>query len=259
MTRTATAIPATTELARNAVGSDRDMVAGQDRWTGLFRVAGLCAVATGILIPLQIVAFILWPLPEGGVAEWFELFADNALVGLISFDLVMLLEEVMLVPIILALYVLLRQRGQSLALIATGLWLLSVALFIASNTGFDMLALSTHYASASSDADRAMYLTAGQAALTSYMEYGTSFTVAYVLGSLAGVLVGVAMLRSRIFPAFAGWAVLVANILGFGLFIPTIGVPLSIVSVLMLIAWYVAVGWTLLRLDPAAAHRKGDL
>lgn len=251
MTRTAMTMPAARDLGRAAV-AQAEVRTGHQQWTGLFRVAAVSALATGILIPLQIVAFILWPLPQGGVVEWFDLFADNAVIGLISFDLVLLVEEVLLVPIILALYILLRRRSQSLALITTSLWLLSVALFIGSNTAFDMLALSNQYASASSEAERATYVAAGQAALTSYMEYGTSFTAGYVLASLAGVLAGVAMLRSRVFPALAGWAVLIANVLGFALFIPTIGVVLSIVSVVVLVAWYLAVGWTLLRLDPHA-------
>jgi hypothetical protein len=218
------------------------------RWAVLFRIAGFGALLTAVLIPLQVVAFIVWPLPEGGVTAWFETFQDSALIGLISFDLVLLIEEVLLVPIILALYVLLRARSASLALIATATWLLSVALFIGSNTAFDMLALSNHYASAASDAERAIYVAAGQGALTSYMEYGTAFTMAYVLGSLSGVLIGVAMLRSPVFSRVAGWAVVIANLLGFGLFIPTVGVFLSLVSVVILVVWYALVGWWLVRL-----------
>jgi membrane protein implicated in regulation of membrane protease activity len=57
------------------------------------------------------------------------------------------------------------------------------------------------------------------------------------------------MLRSGVFPAIAGWAAIAANVLGLALFAPGVGVLLSIVSVLILIAWYAAVGWRFLRLD----------
>ena len=80
------------------------------------------------------------------------------------------------------------------------------------------------------------------------MEYGSSFVVGYTLASLAGILIGAAMLRSAVFPRFAGWAAIVANVLGFGVFLPGIGVLLSIVSVVILIAWYAAIGWRLLHL-----------
>lgn len=220
-------------------------------WTLLFPVAGVGAMLTALLIPLQIVAFIVWPLPEGGVVEWFELFQASALIGLVSFDLIILLEEMLLIPLVLALYVLLRRTSASLALMAAGAWFVSIALFVGANTGFEMLALASGYAEAASEAERATYLAAGQAMLTAYMEQGSSFVVGYVLASLAGILIGVAMLRSTTFPRLAAWAAIAANVLGFGLFLPGIGVLLSIVSVFILIAWYGLVGWRLLRL-PAA-------
>ncbi len=243
-------------MAQNALAAptyrvtqaEQALASGQTDWRLLFRAAGIGAVLTAILIPLQVVAFIVWGLPQGGVLEWFQLFQDDPVVALISYDVVMLIEEVLLVPIIIALFVVLRRSSRSLAAMATGLWLVSVALFIASNTAFDMLALSSGYAEASTQAERAAYLAAGQAALTGYMEYGTAFVMGYVLASVAGILVGVAMLRSATFPAIAGWVAIVANLLGLALFVPSIGVWLSIGSVLLLIVWFAVVGWRLLRL-----------
>jgi hypothetical protein len=222
--------------------------ANDQRWRALYRVAGIGALVTALLVPLQIVAFIVWPLPEGGVVEWFEMFGESPFIGLVSFDLVILLEEILLIPIVLALYVLLRRTSESLMLITAAMWLVSVALFVGSNTGFEMLALANGYADAATAADRATYLAAGQAMLSAYMDQGSSFVVGYLLASIAGLLVGVAMLRTDAFPRIAGWAVLVANVLGFGLFVPGTGVFLSIVSVLILVAWYAVVGVVMVRL-----------
>ena len=235
-------------MAARASVAAMDSTTGAARWRLLFAVAGIGALLTALLIPLQIVAFIVWPLPDGGVTEWFELFQDSPFIGLVSFDLVILLEEVLVIPIVLALYVVLRRSSNSLALMAGGMWFVSIALFVGSNTGFEMLALSDGYADAATQAERATYLAAGQAMLTAYMGQGSSFVVGYVLASLAGILIGIAMLRSTVFPRIAAWAAIVANVLGFGLFLPGIGVPLSIVSVFILIAWYALVGWRLLRL-----------
>ena len=226
----------------------REATAAASPWRLLFRVAAIGALLTALLIPLQVVAFIVWPLPAGGVLEWFDLFQESAFIGLVSFDLVILLEEILLIPIVLALYVVLRRSGESVVLIAAGMWFVSIALFVGANTGFEMLALSDGYAEAGSEAERASYVAAGQAMLSAYMEQGSSFVVGYVLASLAGILVGVAMLRSSVFPRVAAWAAIVANVLGFGLFLSGIGVLLSIVSVVILIAWYATVGWRLLRM-----------
>ena len=243
-------------MAQNALAAptyrvtqaEQEVASGQAGWRLLFRVAGIVALLTAILIPLQVVAFIVWGPPEGGVLEWFQLFQDDPVVALISYDLVMIIEEVLLVPIVIALFVVLRRSSRSLAAMATGLWLVSVALFIASNTAFDMLALSSGYAEAST-AGRARRLSRRRAGRPCrFMEYGTAFVVGYVLASVAGVLVGVAMLRSAVFPALAGWVAIVANLLGLALFVPGIGVWLSIGSVLLLIVWFAVVGWRLLRL-----------
>ena len=182
------------------------------------------------------------------MVQWFEVFQDSALIGLISFDLAILLEEVLLVPIILAMYVLLRRTSESLMLIAAALWLLSVALFIGSNTGFEMMALSNGYAAAGTEAGRAAYVAAGQAMLAAYMQQGSSFVMGYLLAATAGTLVGIGMLRNRVFSRVAAWAAIIANILGLGLFLPGYGVLISLGSVVILIVWYLLIGRRLLQL-----------
>jgi hypothetical protein len=52
-------------------------------------VAGGAALLTALLIPLQVVAFIVWPLHEGGAADWFAVFREHPIRGLISYDLLM--------------------------------------------------------------------------------------------------------------------------------------------------------------------------
>ena len=230
----------------------RAAAVNEHRWVALYRVAGVSALLTGVLIPLQILAFVAWPPPQGEVVQWFEVFQDSAFIGLISFDLAILLEEVLLVPIILAMYVLLRRTSESLMLIAASLWLLSVALFIGSNTGFEMLALSNGYAAAGTEAGRVVYVAAGQAMLAAYMQQGSSFVMGYLLAAVAGTLVGIGMLRNRVFSGVAAWAAIVANVLGLGLFLPGIGVLVSLGSVAILIVWYLLVGWRLVRLPTSS-------
>jgi hypothetical protein len=228
-------------------------VAGVDvedaRWGGLFRAAAVGALLTGLLIPLQVVVFVVWPNPEGAAADWFELFRENPIRGLVSYDLLILLEEVLLIPIVLALYVLLRRRSESLMLVASAVWFVSIALFIGSNTGFEMLTLAGRHAEAATDAERAAFLASGEGLLAAYMGMGTSFIMGYSLASIAGILAGIAMLRTPLFGRLAAWAAIVANALGLALFLPGIGVFLSLVSVLILVAWYLGIGWRLAHLQ----------
>ena len=121
-------------------------------WKGLYKVGGAAALITAVLIPIQIIVFVAWPPPlEGTVIDWFTLFQDNWLLGLLGLDLLIVVEEVLLVPILLAFYVALRRASESLMAIATTLWLVGLALFIASNPAFEMLSLSQGYAAATTE------------------------------------------------------------------------------------------------------------
>lgn len=218
-------------------------------WNALYRVAGAAALITAVLLPVQIATFIIWTPPiDGTVAEWFTYFDDSPVVAMLNFDLLLIVEMVLLVPIVLALYLLLRKGSQSLMLIGTALWLMSAVLYIAGNTAFEMLSLSSGYAGAVSDAERAIYLAAGQAMLASWIDGGSAWTMGYVLGSVAGILVGVGMLRAVVFSRWAAYAIIAASLMGLAIFIPVIGIPLSLGSVVVIIAWYALVGWRLLQL-----------
>ena len=63
------------------------------------------------------------------------------------------------------------------------------------------------------------------------------------------------MVRARLFGLAAGRLLVVANVIGLGIFVPGIGVALALGSVLILWAWYVLLGWRLARL--ARPHAMG--
>jgi hypothetical protein len=251
MTNLAATIPRSATVATQA-----NLGAAKTRYAALYRAAGAGAIVTALLIPLQVIAFIVWPPPGAGAAEWFAVFRENPVRGLVSYDLLILLEEALLIPIVLALYTLLHGRSASLMLVAAGFWFVSIVLFIGANTGFEMLTLATRNAEATDDAARAAYLAAGEGMLAAYMGNGTSFVVGYLLASVAGILVGFAMLRTPVFHPAAAYAAIVANVLGFGLFLPGIGVLLALVSVVILCIWYAAIGWRLIRMPEALNRRR---
>lgn len=209
-------------------------------WRPLYRVGGLAALITAVLIPTQIIVFIVWPPPfEGTASEWFSLFQDNWLLGLLSLDLLLLVDYILLVPIVLALYVALRRASESLMAVATALYFVALAVYFASNTAFEMLSLSEGYAAATTDAQRAVYLAAGQTMLATFE--GTAFQVSYVLASVAGIMIGAVMLRSKVFGRVAAFALILGDVIGLGLYIPTIGIFLSVISVPILWVWYVLI------------------
>jgi hypothetical protein len=136
--------------------------------------------------------------------------------------------------------------------IATALALFGTVLHLTSNTAFEMLSLSHGYAAATTDWQRSLFLAAGEATLAAY--YGTTFHVSYVLGYLAKLVIGVVMLRSSIFGKATAYVGIMAGIVGLGNYVPSIGLVLSILSVVLIAIWNVLIARTLLTLGRDASQ-----
>lgn len=214
--------------------------------SGLPRLAAAAAAASAVLLPIQVGVFLVWPPPlDGTAADWFALLADNRLAGMVDLDLLLVLDNVLLVPILLALFVVLRRLREPMMVIATAAGFLGVIMFIAMNPAVQMVGFSEDYAAATSDAARANAVAAGEAVLANWQ--GTAFHVGYLLGSLAGILIGVVMLGSSVFGRVTAWLAILANTAGLGLYLPGVGVYVAVFSVLFLEIWYLLVSRALWR------------
>jgi hypothetical protein len=223
-----------------------DAETADSHWKGLYRVRGTAALIIVVLYLIQIIIFIAWP-PPSTVTGWFTLFQNNWLLGLFDLDLLSLVDYALMSLMFLSLYFALRRANGSFMAIALTLGLVGIAVYFASNTAFSMLSLSEQYAAATTDAERAVLLAAGQAMLAIYQ--GTAFNVSYVLVSIAPLIISVVMLRSNIFSKATGYVGLLANVLGLAYFLPAVGVFLSLVSVLGLMIWYILISRKLFQLE----------
>ena len=221
------------EAAVNRAPPDR-------RWAPLCRIAAAAAFVSALFIPIQVVVFLVWAPPLDGTAvDWFTLLHNHRIAGLVDLDLLLVADNVLLIPVLLALYVVLRRAHESVMTLAVALGFVSIMMYIASNPAVQMAALADRYAAASSNDQRATAEAAGEAMLA--MWQGTAFHSAYLLGSLAGILIGVVMLRSAVFSTTTAWLAILANTLGLGLYVPGVGVYIAVFSVLFLEAWYLLI------------------
>jgi hypothetical protein len=231
-------------------------------WRPIYRVAGWCAACTAVLIPVQVAVFLAWPPPLDGTAvDWFSLLRSHRLAGLVDLDLLLVVDNVLLIPLLLALYLVLRPTHPAAVLLATAAGLTSVVLYVATNPALAVAALADRHTSATTEAARTGAVAAADAALATWQ--GTAFHTAYLLGSAAGIAFGVVMLRTTVFTRATGWLAIAANTVGLGLYLPGIGVYISVFSVLFLEIWYLLLAHRLLasrdaglwRIWLAAAHR----
>lgn len=166
------------------------------RWNWLYKVGGTAALIMAIFIPIQTIVFVTWP-PPSTVIGWFTLFQNNRLLGLLDMDLLLIVDQVLMVLVLLALYAALKRFSESFMAIALTLALVGIASYFASTAAFEMLSLSDQYAAATTEVQRSMFLAAGQAMLAIWQ--GTAFDVGYVLEGVALLIIAIVMLRSTLF------------------------------------------------------------
>jgi hypothetical protein len=148
------------------------------------------------------------------ILDWFELFNENAFMGLRNLGLLNIFFNLLAIPIYLALYGVHRKhRLGPFAALAAIISFLGIAVFLATNRAFPMLALSQQYAAATTEAERLILAAAGQAMLAVGRSHTPGTFLAFLLAESAAVLISIVMLRSQIFSKAAAYA----GIVGFGL------------------------------------------
>jgi hypothetical protein len=241
----------------DGTGSDG---ATASKWSGLYRAGGVACLVMVAVMVTGAITFMISPPPTGDVTEWFALFNRNGLLGMMDMDLVMLVGYAALIPVVAGLYALLHRRSESVMALSATSAVVAIATHFASSRVFEMLALSRQYAVAATDAQRAALLAAGQSMLTTYLGsfggpavlggwnfQGTAFNVSYVLWAAAGIAISAVMLRGDEFGKVVGWVGIVGFAAALGLFLPVVGVPLSLVSILLQLAWFVLLARGLFR------------
>jgi hypothetical protein len=205
-------------------------------WNKLCRLGGIMALIVVAIIPVQIIIFGLWPPPKE-VLGFFELFQRNWFLGLLSLDLLYLVNNILLAFVYLALFAALRKTKAYAMFIALVLGFIGIAVYYSSTAAFEMLSLSKQYFATSDAQLQQQLLAAGQAIHEGYK--GTAFNVYYILNGIALVIIGFAMLND---PAktFSKRTAIWGLISAFLMTIPsTFGIVGLIFSIASLVPWIV--------------------
>ncbi|RPI84323.1 MAG: DUF4386 family protein, partial [Chloroflexi bacterium] len=166
--------------------------------------------------------------------------------GLIGFEFLMVIYAIISIPIALALYFTLKNVSPSFTALYAALNLVCVLAFIVARPVFEMLSLSDGYAAATTDVQRSSFLILGQSLVNTF--HGTAFHVSYILGSLSGLIISLVMLKSRIFSKNTAYFRIASSICDFGLYVPGIGMYISMFSVIFLFIWNIMIARRLLQL-----------
>jgi hypothetical protein len=216
-----------------------DVEAADGHWNWLYKIAGVAALISVVIILLEVIRNIASP-PPSTVVGWFTLFQSNKFLGLLAFELLIIISNALAIPMYLAFYIALRRVSQSFMIIALALGLIGIAAVFAARPAFEMLYLSDQYAAATTDVQRSMFLVAGEMVLVTFN--GTASQVSYVFAAIALITISVVMLRSGIFSKITGYVGIITNVLALGFYLPEIGIIFGLISVLpFLIIWNILI------------------
>ena len=209
------------------------------------RIAAWAAITMVALVPLQIIVYAISPPPES-VIGWYELFERNRLVALVDLDLVLLIDYFLAGLVFFGLWVTMRGTSPVAMGVVLVLELLAIATYVASNPAIEMMSLAERYATASTEVRRMQLVAAGEATMASWT--GTAFVTSYLLSAVATLLASVVMLRTATFGRVTGIIGIVYGALNL---VPssagTLGLVLSLASLIPMLAWLLLVARGLLR------------
>jgi hypothetical protein len=203
------------------------------QWSGLVVTGAWAAVASVVLIVVQVVIYLLWPIPET-TRGLFEVLVANPLRGLLALDLLYVLSNLLAYLLYFALAVVLWRVSRSAVVVALAFGVLGMAAYMASPRPVEMLQLARSYAQAD-PAEQVALLATGEGMLATWM--GTAFDIYYLFNLVTLLVFALLMYRSDVFtrPA-AVWGLVAAALMAVPSNFGTVGLVFALAS---LVPWAV--------------------
>jgi hypothetical protein len=209
----------------------------------LFTIGGVAAILQLVsILSYSVVIGMLGPKPTSA-EEYFAVYQSSVLEAFLRGDFLLMILIGLYLGTFPALYAALHRLSPVYTALATLFTLIAVTLSFANESTFSLLRLGDNYVSATSEAQRAQLLAAGEAVIASDMWSGTSAYMTGILLQGSGVMISVIMLRSQDFSKVTAYAGLLGN--GFDLvqhilhpFAPSISAFIMMFMGLFYFVWF---------------------
>jgi hypothetical protein len=223
------------------------MTENSEKWKKIIKIGGIMAFVVISLIPIQLIVFVTFTPPKTALG-FLTLFQENWFVGMLSLDLLYILNNILLIFVYLGLLGALRKTDFSLILIAITLGLIGIASYFASTVIFEMQNISNLYVTAENSEIKNQLLSSAQTLIAKYK--GTSFVVYYVLNGITLLLISWIMLKDNTFTrATAIWGFISGILMLVPSTFGTIGLIFSISSLIPWIVFSILFGTRLIKIS----------
>jgi hypothetical protein len=169
----------------------------------LYKLAAAAILLSVILMVLDIVSTVVFKetiaFGASGATDWFAIFQKSWFEGLRNLGLFNVIELLLSVPMLLAMYVTFRDTHKAIVTFAVVLSLIGAAVYIANNAAIPMFVLQGKYAAAATDAQRSLLASAGEAILAVGADFTPGAFMGFILGEIASLIIAFVMLRSSAF------------------------------------------------------------
>ena len=169
----------------------------------------LCGITLDIIVG-NITGGNLTALPKTAI-ERFSQFKDYPLLGLYNLDLLNIINQIILIPSIFALYAAHRETNKPSALLSLILFLVGTTIFVTNNTALTMLDLSQKYYDAASQEQRMLLAGAGEAMLAKGSHGNLGVFIGFALPTFANALMSCVMLKGNIFSRANSYIGIIGN------------------------------------------------
>ena len=187
----------------------------EKQWKIIYKIG---AVTTIIVLCGIILDMLVGTMTGGNIAELpqtaferFNQFRENSLLGLYNLDLLNIINQIILIPSIFALYAAHRDTNKPTALLSLILFLVGTTIFVTGNTALTMLDLSQKYYATSSEEQRMLLAAAGEAMLAKGSHGSLGVFIGFALPTFANFLMSCVMLKGNIFSRANSYIGIVGN------------------------------------------------
>jgi len=222
-------------------------------WRDLYRAGGISAALAGVLYIVAVVLdFSMPPVPTSGGAATLQYIASHRSLYIIE-QALWLVPSVLLLVAFLALPMALKHLNKSYAaigaLIGIGSWALTLAWPTTGGGGHALVYLSDQYVAATTVAQRSAFAAAAEG----FIAQNTIPTAMGILEPVGILILSLLMLKGvfRKGVAYFGIVTGALGIVGEALR-PMLGVSYAVYGVL-LILWFLVIGWNLYRLGSSSS------
>jgi len=213
----------------------------------LYKIAGIAAVVIVILIPIQIIIYGLYPPPDNPKG-FFELYNDNLILGLLSLDLLYIVNNTLIIFVYLGLFAALKRTNLEYMTIALVIGFIGISSYYSSTVIFEMKALSQQYMQATSTEIKEQIISSGNLLLLRYN--GTPFVIYYILNAITLIIASRVMLMDETFSkSTAIWGLIAGGLMIIPSNVGMLGLILSLVSLIPWTIFSVLIAIRFFRLD----------